>query len=108
MLSVLCFSLLSVFQAWWAIPAIILSYLARGLNGPLLLGYVNQLIPSDVRATVLSVKSMVSRLLFSIIGPLIGGIADGWSLSTALGSAAVLYFVLGVIALGFLHKYKAL
>lgn len=104
LLSVSVFFLLSFFQTVWAVPIILLSYFVRGMNGPLLRDYVNLLIPSEMRATVLSVKSMLSRLLFSIVGPFIGWVNDWWSLSIALASAGVIFLVFGTITLLFVFK----
>jgi hypothetical protein len=51
---------------------------------PLLDDYVNKRIPSDKRATVLSIKNMVNSLLFMTLSPLIGYLVDLYSLTIAL------------------------
>ena len=44
----------------------------------------NQRIPSQRRATVLSIKNMVNSILFMTLSPLIGRMIDSYSLNTAL------------------------
>ena len=62
---------LSQFQALWALPILFAFYLVRGINGPVINDYINRLVSSDIRATVLSVKNLVGRLMFVILGPTI-------------------------------------
>ncbi len=45
--------------------------------------YINRLISPDKRATVLSVKNMIGRFLFTIIGPFIGWTRDAYTFKTA-------------------------
>ena len=58
--------------------------IASGCFSPLLDDYINTRIPSSRRATVLSIKNMMSSLLFMTISPLIGYLVDLYLLSTAL------------------------
>lgn len=102
------YAMLALFEAPWAIAFIFLMYFVRGINSPVLKDYVNRLIDSDIRATVLSVNSLVGRLVFVMVGPLIGWISDTYSLSVAFATAGGFFFSSGVVALLFLHRYKAL
>ena len=86
---------------------LLLFYFVRGVNNPIIQDYVNRLITSDMRATVLSVKNLVGRILFAIIGPFIGWITDVYSLQVALITSGSMFLGLGVISLLFLRKYKA-
>jgi MFS family permease len=63
---------------------IFIQSIASGCFSPLLDDYINTRIPSSRRATVLSIKNMMSSLLFMTISPLIGYLVDLYSLSTAL------------------------
>ena len=78
---------------------IVFFYITRGIHNPILLDYINGLVDSEIRATVLSVKNLVGRLLFSAIGPLVGWLHDVLSLSAALLISGSIYFVLGSLAL---------
>jgi MFS family permease len=108
LLSVTGYVLLYVFQTRWAIVFIFIFYFVRGIASPVLKDYVNKLISSDIRATVLSVKNMVSRLIFAIIGPFIGWTADVYTLPYALLLSGSLFLVSGVLSLLFLRKHKGL
>ncbi len=99
--------LLALFQSLWAMVFLLLFYFVRGVNNPIIQDYVNRLITSDMRATVLSVKNLVGRILFAIIGPFIGWITDVYSLQVALITSGSMFLGLGVISLLFLRKYKA-
>ena len=53
----------------WSIFIVIgFFYFTRGIATPVLKDYINRLISSDIRATVLSVKNLMGRLIFSLIG----------------------------------------
>jgi len=108
LLSVTGYILLATFESLWAIPFILLFYAVRGISGPIINDYVNKLIESDVRATVLSVKNLMVRVIFSIVSPFIGYFADVYSLQTAFMMSAAFFLVTGTISLLFLHKHKAL
>jgi MFS family permease len=104
----IAYLLLWWFSSIWAITFILIFYLVRGIKGPIFLDYVNQLVSSEMRATVLSVKSMMFRLLFGIIGPFAGWIADMYNLQTALLISGIIFFIPGIVSLLFLWKHKAL
>ena len=81
-------------------------YLARGLATPTLRNYINIITTSDVRATVLSVRNFLIRLIFAVTGPLWGWINDKFSLQTAILSAGIIYGTLALISLVFFLKHK--
>lgn len=59
-------------------------YIFRGFATPILKGYINQMTFSEMRATVLSIRNFVIRLMFAAIAPFIGWLNDIYSLKTAL------------------------
>jgi len=77
------FILLGVFKTFFLIPLILLNAFLWGFAFPLLMDYLNRLIKSEVRATVLSVANMAGSLSFVILSPLFGKLVDTFSLSTA-------------------------
>jgi hypothetical protein len=97
-----------IFQAFWALIFFYIFYFVRGVATPVLKDYINRLTASEVRATVLSVRSFIIRILFSIIGPFLGWYSGKFSLSAAflfagftflvLGSATLIMYLLGLIA----------
>lgn len=79
----------------------------RGLATPTLRNYINLLTSSEVRATVLSVRNFLIRLMFTILGPLFGRITDTISLNTALLVAGISFGAISGISLYFFLKHKA-
>ena len=69
----------------------------RGLNKPMYVNFINHRTPSHMRATVLSVESMISSLTFSIIAPFMGYISDIYSMQTAFLVSATTITILGFI-----------
>ncbi len=107
-LPALGYALVSSLWYAWSLVFIALFYVVRGINNPVTLDYINGLVPSDIRATVLSVKNLVSRLEFALIGPAIGWVSDAYSLQVALLSAGAVFLAFGLISLAFLRKHEAL
>lgn len=108
LMSSAAYMLLSQFQSLWAMPIIFIFYLVRGINGPVLNDYLNRVVTSDIRATVLSVKSLIGRLMFVILGPIIGWVNDAYSLGTAFLMAGCTFLILGLFSLWRLHKNNVL
>ena len=79
----------------WGIIFIMGIYLVRGLSSPLILNSINQQIASSVRATILSINSLVFRISFALVAPLIGAIASRYDLFTGLIMAGVLFLISG-------------
>jgi len=81
-------------------------YLARGLATPTLRNYINVITTSEVRATVLSVRNFLIRLIFAITGPLWGWITDTYSLGSAMISAGLIYGFFAFISMYFFLKHR--
>ena len=106
--SIIGYIVLSIFQSLWVVIFFLLFYFTIGISTPLVRYYININITSDKRATVLSFKSLVGRLLFIIIGPFIGWVNDMYSLPMAFMISGLIFSVLGIIALLFLYKHKVI
>lgn len=74
-------------------------YIFRGFATPILKGYINRITFSEMRATVLSIRNFVIRLIFAAIAPFIGWLNDMYSLKTALLVSAVIIFIPGLLFL---------
>lgn len=96
----LIYILTSQFISVWALSFIFIFYLVRGIATPILKDYINRLCESNVRATVLSIRNFVIRIIFAGISPLLGYLNDIYSLSTALLTAGITFLVLSMITLG--------
>ena len=73
-------------------------YLFRGIATPLLKEYINILSPSEMRATILSIRNFLIRIIFAVTAPFFGYINDIYSLSTTLILAGIIFFVSMIIS----------
>lgn len=89
-------------KAPWVLIFIFVFNIVRGIKGPLIDAYINGLIPSYMRATVLSVHQFAGRLMFAVISPFLGWAADLYSLNYALLLSAGVFFLAGFVALIFM------
>jgi len=74
-----------------------LFYLVRGYATPVLKDYINRITASHIRATVLSVRNFIIRLLFAITGPLLGWVKDVYTLPQALGLAGIIFLTISIL-----------
>ncbi|MEL6928824.1 MAG: MFS transporter, partial [Cyanobacteria bacterium J06600_6] len=93
-------------QVWGSI-FIMGIYLVRGFCTPLILNRLNQQIPSAVRATVLSINSLVFRIAFAIAAPLVGAIASRYNLFLSFRLAGCLFLAAGCYCWWQLVKQRA-
>ncbi|HWQ60019.1 MAG TPA: MFS transporter [Candidatus Fimivivens sp.] len=91
----LAYLILGTSDALMAGFVIVLFYVTRGIHNPVLADYINQLVDSDIRATILSVKNLIGRSMFSIVGPFVGWASDAYSLQTALLLCGMIFLVSG-------------
>lgn len=75
-------------------------YIFRGFATPILKGYINQMTFSEMRATVLSIRNFIIRLMFAAIAPFIGWLNDMYSLQVALLVSAAIILIPGAVFLG--------
>ena len=106
---------LAIFSSYIVLPLmpgysglgiLLVFYLARGLATPTLRNYINIITTSEVRATVLSVRNFLIRLIFAITGPLWGWITDKYSLKSAIISAGLIYGFFALISMFFFLKHR--
>ncbi len=98
---------LSRFHQAWGLIMLYLFYLIRGYATPVLKDYINRITASHIRATVLSVRNFIIRLLFALTGPLLGWVKDIYSLPQALTLAGFVFLVFGILtAILFLSSRK--
>ncbi len=84
--------------SWMMAPALIFVVLfqfARSLSNVVISDYINELIPSDRRATIMSLQSLLMRGWFAILWPLMWFAADLWSLQVALLMCWAFFVVAG-------------
>ncbi len=100
------FLLLPFLPGYTGLAALLVFYLARGLATPTLRNYINIITTSEVRATVLSVRNFLIRLIFAVTGPLWGWITDKYSLQTAIIIAGLIYGFFALVSMFFFLKHK--
>ncbi|MDD5041254.1 MAG: MFS transporter [Candidatus Peribacteraceae bacterium] len=74
---------LSAVSALWGLAFFVLEGMMFGLFDPIASNIINHQTTSDVRATVLSIRSFAARILFAALTPFLGYMADAYSLSVA-------------------------
>ncbi len=103
-----CYIGLGVFNTNAAFVFFALPSLVAGLTRPIVDAHLNERIPSEQRATVLSTMQLVFSLQVAFFEPALGFFADGISLSAAFLFAAA-YFVVAMPPLLFLwHRAHGL
>ncbi len=69
----------------------------RGFSAPVLNDYLNRLVWSDKRATVMSIRNLFSRFLFSVTSPAIGALVDIYDVQTALIATGAAVLAFGIV-----------
>lgn len=94
-------------QGLWAISILFMFYIMRGIATPVLKDYIHRYTASEVRATVLSVRNFIIRLMFVAIGPTMGLLTDKEGLQTALNTGGIAFLASGgIVALFFLRSNR--
>jgi MFS family permease len=97
---------LALVKAAWLLPVLLGFYFIRAVFTPIIRDYLNAVVESNIRATVLSVQSLAQKLLYTGAGPLIGWVMDVWSLQTALLFSAIFYGALGAFVVVMMRRSK--
>lgn len=77
---------------------VVLIYLLRGIVTPILRNAINENTSSNKRATVLSIRSFIIRISFAISAPILGYIADYYSISYSFYAIALIVGVFSILA----------
>ena len=95
----LSYLLIGWFNNVWVLAVLLVFYLIRGVATPVLKDYVNMNTPSDIRATVLSVRNFVIRMIFVVLAPAIGFFTDLYSYQWAFVIVGTIFLVLALLLL---------
>lgn len=90
------FVLLGVIKSIYLFPLILFNAFIWGLSFPVLMGHINLLIGSEIRATVLSVAQMTGSLSFVVLAQIFGRLTDRFSLSTSFVVMGGYFFIYGL------------
>ncbi len=102
----LSYILLGYINSYYGAVFLLIFYFTRGIATPVLKNYINNLTTSDIRATVLSVRNFVIRIIFSIAGPFFGWLNDTYTISQAFITAGFIYLVLTIIISQLIYIYR--
>ncbi len=86
---------LAGFDFLWASMAFLVVGAVAGMQNPVLATYVNKRIPSERRATMLSVQALIASLILAGMEPMAGIIADGAGLRAMFLAFGAIIVVLG-------------
>jgi MFS family permease len=78
----------------WIYAAFLPIGLVAGMQNPVLASYVNRRIPSERRATMLSVQSVVGSLIFAVMQPFSGVLADAVGLQGMFLALALIALII--------------
>jgi len=103
-LLVLSLFLMSNVIAVFSFAFIFLKQFVRGFQRPVISDYINEIISSENRSTILSTKSLVGRLLQTATLPIFGLIIDFYSVPQALTLLAVTTITGATVLLALLYS----
>jgi MFS family permease len=92
---------LGVFNSTLGIVLFGLTGFAGAVTGPLMESIILRQAPGSVRATILSVDSLLNRVLLAVVSPVIGLVADHYGLPSAFIYAGIGFGVILLIMLTF-------
>lgn len=78
------YALLGTYGSTWVsagLCSLFLMYALRGLATPTFLHLINQKAPADMRATILSIRGFLIRLGYATTAPLLGWVADVYTIA---------------------------
>lgn len=94
---------LGAFNPVLGIVLFALTGFASAVTTPLMESIILRQTPGAVRATILSIDSLLFRLMWAILGPAIGLVSDRFSLPTAFIAAGI---GLGFVVLGVMARWR--
>lgn len=83
--------------SYWGFIFLFLFYLVRGIATLIFKNYINKYTGSEMRATMLSVRNFIIRIVFAGIGPLLGWITDNIGLDQAFILAGIIYLIASLV-----------
>ena len=78
----------------WILLILAVFYFSRGIATPVLKDYINRITSDDIRATVLSIRSLIIRGFFALIAPLVGYLSDHYTRSASMKAVGIVFTVL--------------
>ena len=76
----------------------------RGIYTPILEDVVHGFTTSDMRATILSLQSTTGRLLYALVIPVVGWMADAYTITQAITALGITTLIIGVWIASILYR----
>lgn len=92
-------ALMSSFVLKISFVFIVLQQFVRGFSKPVISDYINQLVGSENRSTILSTHSLLGRVFQAGSMPVFGLISDTYSITQALSVLGITVFFAGIVLL---------
>lgn len=93
LLLTVCLTLFSLLQSIFLYLVMLVIALLRGIKIPLVMNLINHRAASNMRATAINSESLLTRLLFAIMAPWIGYLADAQH-----GLSRAFFILMGIVA----------
>lgn len=90
----------------WSLAPLAIFYFIRGTAHPILKKYINDLTTSERRATVLSLRSLIIRILFLIMGPILGIVTEKISLELGILLCGITVLIPSIIIVFIILKQQ--
>lgn len=97
-------ALMSSFVVTFSFVFIFLQQFARGFSKPVISDYVNKIVDSENRSTILSTHSLLGRVFMAFSMPLFGLMADFYTVPQTLAVLGLTVFVAGTVLIGLLYS----
>ncbi len=81
-------------QSAWVLSVLAIFYFSRGIATPVLKDYVNRITSSDIRATVLSIRSLMIRAIFAVIAPFVGFLSDKYDRAASMKVIGIVFTIM--------------
>ena len=81
-----------------------LHQVARGIQGPVISDYINKIIESKNRSTILSFQNLAGRIVYASLIPIAGLITDKYGVVNAMTAMGITTFTIGLIILAIMYK----
>ena len=105
---ILVWVIFASFKSLWLLPLMFITGTLWGFVAPIINDFIHRIVSSDRRATVLSIRSFLTRGIFLLLAPFLGWVADIYTIQSAFLVAAIILFVLAAISLATLRAVKIL
>lgn len=110
LLLITSFGIMTVTTVWIGAFAILLQQIARGLYAPITSKYINKHIPSNKRATIMSLYSLIASLAAAAFYPIFGWVMDNSNVFFTHGVLTISMTALTILSLVYygvtVRKYR--